>query len=55
MTIWETQQALRKSESNLYFYQGLSRALKFAKGFPVIREEEVLVHDFAKAVTTAHP
>lgn len=53
MTIWETQQALRESENNLYFYQALSRALKFAKGFPVIREEEVLVHDFAKAVTAS--
>jgi len=48
MTIWETQQALHESESNLYFYQALARALAFAKGFPVIREEEVVLHDFAK-------
>jgi len=53
MTIWETQQALRESENNLYFYQALARALAFAKGFPVIREEEVVLHDFAKVATAA--
>jgi heme-degrading monooxygenase HmoA len=53
MTIWESQQALHESENNLYFYQALARALAFAKGFPVIREEEVLVHDFAKVATRA--
>jgi heme-degrading monooxygenase HmoA len=53
MTIWETQQALRESENNLYFYQALARALAFAKGFPVIREEEVVLHDFAKIATAA--
>jgi heme-degrading monooxygenase HmoA len=47
MTIWESQQALRDSENSLPFYQALSRALAFAKGFPVMREEEVVVHDFA--------
>ena len=47
MTIWESQQALRDSENSLPFYQSLSRALALAKGFPVIREEEVLVYDFA--------
>jgi heme-degrading monooxygenase HmoA len=30
MTIWETQQALQESESNLYFYQALARAMSFA-------------------------
>jgi quinol monooxygenase YgiN len=47
MTIWESQQALQESENNLYFYQALTRALAFAKGFPVIREEEVVLYDFA--------
>jgi heme-degrading monooxygenase HmoA len=47
MTIWDTQQALHESENNLVFYQALSRALAFAKGFPVIREEEVVLHDFS--------
>lgn len=53
MTIWETQQALHESESNVYFYQALARALAFAKGFPVIREEEVVLHDFAKLASAA--
>jgi len=48
MTIWDTQEALHESENNLYFYQTLARALAFAGGFPVIREEEVMVHDFVK-------
>jgi heme-degrading monooxygenase HmoA len=53
ITIWETQQALQESESNFYFYQALSRALAFAKGFPVIREEEVVLHDFASVAGAA--
>lgn len=53
MTIWESQQALQESESNLEFYQALAHALAFAKGFPVIREEEVVVHDFAKVAAAA--
>jgi heme-degrading monooxygenase HmoA len=47
MTIWESQQALHDSENNISFYQALARALAFAKGFPIIREEEVVLHDFA--------
>lgn len=50
MTIWESQQALHESENNLSFYQALSRALAFAKGFPVMRDEEVVVHDFSMVV-----
>lgn len=46
MTIWESKQALHDSEQDVYFYQALARALTFAKGFPLIREEEVLLHDF---------
>jgi heme-degrading monooxygenase HmoA len=53
MTIWETQQALHESENNIYFYQALARALAFAKGFPVIREEEVVLHDFPKVAAAA--
>ena len=53
MTIWETQQALHESENNMYFYQALARALAFAKGFPVIREEEVVLHDFARVAAAA--
>jgi heme-degrading monooxygenase HmoA len=53
MTIWETQQALHESENNVYFYQTLSRALAYAKAFPAIREEEVMVHDFVKVAAAA--
>ena len=53
MTIWETQQALHESESSVYFYLALARALVFAKGFPVIRAEEVVLHDFAKVASAA--
>jgi heme-degrading monooxygenase HmoA len=53
MTIWDSQQALQESENNLYFYQALARALAFAKGFPVIREEEVMLHDFTRIAAAA--
>jgi len=45
MTVWDSKQALHDSEQDVYFYQALARALTFAKGFPVIREEEVLLRD----------
>ena len=48
MTIWESQKALHDSENSLQFYQALARTMTFAKGFPVIREEEVIFHDFVK-------
>jgi heme-degrading monooxygenase HmoA len=53
MTIWETRQALDESENSVYFYQALARALAFAKGFPVIREEEVVLHHFASVAAAA--
>ena len=53
MTLWDTQEALHESENNVYFYQALARALAFAGGFPAIREEEVMVHDFVKVATAA--
>ncbi|HXN17656.1 MAG TPA: antibiotic biosynthesis monooxygenase family protein [Candidatus Binatus sp.] len=53
MTLWETQEALHKSENSLMFYQALARALAFAKGFPVMREEEVMLYDFGKAAAAS--
>lgn len=53
MTFWETQQAMRDSEDNLYTDEVLARVLAFAQGFPVMREEEVILNDFAKAVAKA--
>jgi heme-degrading monooxygenase HmoA len=48
MTIWDTQLSLQQSESNLYFYQAVARALVLSHGFPTIREEEVVLHDFPR-------
>jgi heme-degrading monooxygenase HmoA len=53
MTLWESQQALHESENSVYFYQALTRALAYAKGFPALREEEVVLHDFAKVAAAA--
>jgi heme-degrading monooxygenase HmoA len=52
-TFWETQQAMRDSERNLYTEEVLSRVLAFAHGFPIMREEEVILHDFASAAVRA--
>jgi heme-degrading monooxygenase HmoA len=48
MTIWQSQETMQESENNVYFYQALSRALAYAKGFPLMRDEEVVLHDFNK-------
>jgi len=53
MTLWETQEALHESENSVAFYQALARGLAFAKGFPAIREEEVVLYDFGKVVAAA--
>lgn len=53
MTLWESQEALHESENSLLFYQALARALAFAKGFPVIREEEVMLYDFGKTAAAS--
>lgn len=51
MTLWDSEQALHDSENSLYFYQTLSRVLAFAQAFPIMRDEEVILHDFAKAAS----
>ncbi len=53
MSLWESQEALHESENSLAFYQALARGLVFAKGFPVIREEEVMLYDFGQAASAA--
>jgi heme-degrading monooxygenase HmoA len=53
MTIWDSQKALHESESNLLFYQALSRILAFSQGFPIMREEEVVIHDFPTSSASA--
>src|SRR5580704_3606983 len=49
MTFWESQQALHESESSVQFYAALARAMAFSQGFPIIREEEVMISDFPRA------
>jgi len=53
MTFWDSQQALHESESNIHFYQTLSRVMAFSQGFPAIREEEVVIGDFSRASTAS--
>jgi heme-degrading monooxygenase HmoA len=53
MTIWDSQQSLQQSENNLYFYQAVARALVLSQGFPQIREEEVVMHDFPRVSSSA--
>jgi heme-degrading monooxygenase HmoA len=53
MTIWDSQQALQQSENNLYFYQAVARAMVLSQGFPTIREEEVVLHDFPRISSSA--
>ena len=48
MTFWDSQQALQESESSVLFYAALARAMTFSQGFPVIREEEVMIGDFPR-------
>jgi heme-degrading monooxygenase HmoA len=49
MTIWDSQQALHDSENDLRFYQALARGMALSQGFPLIREEEVVISDFPRA------
>lgn len=47
ITTWDSRDALRASEENLYFYRAMSRVLAFADGFPAIQEHEVILSEFA--------
>jgi heme-degrading monooxygenase HmoA len=46
VSLWETLEALRDSE-NSTFRQAVVRILSFCEPHPLVREEEVLVCDFA--------
>jgi heme-degrading monooxygenase HmoA len=41
-TIWDSYDHMRASEKNFFLYQALARFIEHAKGFPVIKELEVL-------------
>lgn len=44
-SIWETMEHLRASEKNMFLYQALARIMAHCKGFPQIREEEVIASE----------
>lgn len=50
ISLWDSLQDLLASENSMYFYQGISRVLGCAEGFPSIREQEVLVSEFSPAL-----
>ncbi len=45
VSVWETHEHLRASEKNLFLYQAIARTQAFCKGFPQIREEEVIASE----------
>lgn len=47
VSVWNTLADLRASEKNLFLYQAISRVVAFCEGFPLIREHEVIVSEFA--------
>jgi heme-degrading monooxygenase HmoA len=46
VSMWNSLEDLTAGEQNFYFYQALSKAMAFSKGFPLIETQEVLFSDF---------
>jgi heme-degrading monooxygenase HmoA len=47
ISIWDSLQDLKLSESNLFLYQALARLLATSESFPRMTEHEVLLSEFA--------
>lgn len=47
VSAWDSLEALRASEQNMFLFQALRRILTFCEGFPVTEEHEVPVGEFA--------
>ncbi|HEX9760803.1 MAG TPA: antibiotic biosynthesis monooxygenase, partial [Candidatus Acidoferrales bacterium] len=45
VALWDSLEALRASEKSMFLYQALSRILTSCEGFPVIREQKVMISD----------
>ena len=45
ITLWDTMEHMRASEKNMFLYQALARMKAYYKGFPQIREEEVIASE----------
>ena len=46
VALWDSLEAMRASESNLFLTQAISRFLACSEGLPHITEQEVLASDF---------
>jgi hypothetical protein len=53
VALWDSFQAIRASENNLFLTQAISRFLACCEGLPHITEEEVLASDFIATSTRA--
>jgi hypothetical protein len=50
IALWESLDALRESERNLFLTQALAHVFRFSDGLPLIIERPVLTSDFRDAV-----
>ena len=46
VALWESFEAMRVSEDNLFLMQAIARFLACCEGFPHITEQELLASDF---------
>ena len=53
VALWDSLQAIRASENNLFLTQAISRFLACCEGLPHITEQEVLASDFVATTARA--
>lgn len=53
VAIWDSLEAVRASENNLFLTQAISRFLACCEGLPHITEQEVLASDFVATTARA--
>jgi quinol monooxygenase YgiN len=49
ISLWDSLEAMRASERNMFLMQAISRLLGCCEGFPQITEQEVLIGEFRAA------
>lgn len=47
VSVWESLDDLRASESNMFYFEALARLFSCCEGYPIMHEEEVLLSEFA--------
>ncbi len=52
ISVWETLDDLHAGDNNVFLNQALARVLGCCDGFPTIREQEVLLSEFAAHAAT---